>query len=843
VNPTQSPSKLPTVSPSSGPSTRPTVSPSYVPSLSPTETNPCSGPSDFIIGSKYVKLDPDGSSFSNGDELTLTLQIPAKYTIIQISFDGGASSGRYTGSDNLYWTMTNKEGLDCLSYPKFVASWNAVVAPPTPGRRNLQSDSLIDFRVVTEDDKQYLFNRMTLELEENVYSDIHNVEFNRKVIYEMPFAIELQSLIELEVDMTMIIPTGSPTVGPSGQPSVTPSSAPSTSPSGAPTLKAMDHLFTRHAVYAPDINGNSLVDINFTTIVRLPWTVQDQEFYIIDDEDDAMVDDSQVFTLLEDCYSAFQYTTFEGVCVDKDWRYPPYVYASIQNPNADLCKTICDQTDACEAYDVSANFDKCSIIGVNIDSSFATSLQPYLEVGESWIFVATTGGSPTQGRIIGSQFFCNIKQTAAWQTDLCASVDSVPPHPEDVPECYCYQEWNLKYTSGNVCDVSGWWTLGMTIESSETGNNLFYETRVWVGLTSGCAAVIGSSEICPDEAPCSISGLDDDSQSTSNLKFYTEEQAHFKVTVGGNAPIANIEISEMKLQQQDVSSEVTVPSTDYRIDNVVSSQISGFDNRFTTTADLTLDVNEPTFTGSIAGVASVLTVTAGITYVDGVTRRRQLSIYAPEGDKPSVDLEIQILVYPKRCLEPAGNLGSHLVRTCAHGKTIRVCRASGWETLVEECPDEEADSTSEVTTDDQNDTQDVTNTQQDSSSDDLTNGSEEYVTIKKSSDNNTASLWKLLTVIAAGVVLLVVCGIWYGKLKEDEDVQKKIVQRSIEAQYEDSEYDTTDYSVTDTSHYQQDKANQEIAMKMAYEEIFQQFAHGEGESYAPSVSQWEQSDV
>ena len=116
--------------------------------------------------------------------------------------------------------------------------------------------------------------------------------------------------------------------------------------------------------------------------------------------------------------------------------------------------------------------------------------------------------------------------------------------------------------------------------------------------------------------------------------------------------------------------------------------------RFTATADLTLSVNEPTFTGSIAGVASVLTVTAGITYVDGVTRRRQLSIYAPEGDKPSVDLEIQILVYPKRCLEPAGNLGSHLVRTCAHGKTIRVCRASGWETLVEECPDEEADSTS-----------------------------------------------------------------------------------------------------------------------------------------------------
>lgn len=694
---------------------------------------------------------------------------------------------------------------------------------------------------------------MTLELEETVYSDIHNYEFNRKVIYEIPFAIELQSLIELEVDMSMIIPTVSPTVSPSGQPSVAPTSNPSTSPSGAPTQKAMDHLFTRYALYAPDINGNSLVDINFTTIVRLPWKVQDQEFYIIDDEDDAMVDDSQVFTLLEDCYSAFKYEVFDGLCVDQNFRYPPSVYADIEG-DPDLCKHICDQTDECEAYDVSGlrkgTFEKCSIIGVNIDQTFTTSLASYLQAGETWTFIGTTGGSPTQGRVLpGSTNFCYVKQTAAWQTDLCANVDGVPPHPESVPEeCYCYQDWNLQYTSGNVCDVSGWWTLGMTIESGETGNNLFYETRVWVGLTSACATVIGSSEICFDDAPCSISGFDEPARVTPMSKFYVEEQAYFAVTVGANAPISNIEILEMKVQQQNVLSEIVVPASDYRIDNVVASQVSGFDNRqlmrFTATADLTVDVNEPTFTGTIAGVASVLTVTAGITYEDGVTRRRQLTVYAPEGDEPSVDLEIQILVYPKRCLEPEGNLGSHLVRTCAHGKTIRVCRASGWETLVEECPDEEADSTtSRVTTDDQNDTQDVTNTQQDSSSDDLTNGSEEYVTIKKSSDNNTASLWKLLTVIAAGVVLLVVCGIWYGKLKEDEEVQKKIVQRSIEAQYEDSEYDTTDYSVTDTSYYQQDKANQEIAMKMAYEEIFQQFAQVEGESYAPSVSHWEQSDV
>jgi len=760
----------------------------------------------------------------------VTLQVPQKFTIQRISFNNGVGSA-YTGVDTAYWTMTTKPALDCLYYPHFVADWVDV-----------QGNTLVDFTVVTgEDGVQYLFNRMTLELEETVYSSIHNYQFNRTVVYEMPFAIELQDTIELEVDMSMIIPTVSPTVNPSGAPTVTPSSSPSTSPSGAPTLKAMDHLFTRYALYAPDVNGNSLVDINFTSIVRLPWTVQDQEFYIIDDEDDAMVDGSEVFTLIDDCYSAFKYEAVDGLCADENFRYPPSVYAD-NGVNADLCKHICDQTDACEAYDTSSTFDKCSIVGAEIDQSFATSLASYLSAGESWTYIGTTGGSPTQGRPIPGAApgtnTCFIKQTAAWQTELCHGVNGQPPHPQDVPECYCYQEWNLKYISGNVCDVSGWWTLGMTIESSETGNNLLYETRVWVGLTSACAEVIGSSEICYDEAPCSVSGYDEEARITPMSKFYVTEQAYFQMTVGANAPIANIEVLDMKLRQQNGGDEVTVPSSDYRTDNVVSSQVDGFENRFTATVDLTVDVNDPTFKGTIAGVASWLTVTAGITYEDGVTRRRQLSVYSPEGDEPSVDLEIQILVYPKRCLEPEGNLGSHLVRTCPQGKTIRVCRANGWETLVSECPDEESNETTPEDTSSNSETtaggdDAVKNTQQ--------SDSQSTVIIENSSDNDAASLWKLLTVVAAACALLVVCILWYCKQKEHEEEERKIVQKTIQVQ-EDSEWDTEN-SITDTSYYQ-DKANQEFAMKMAYEQIFQQYATYNGETYAPSTSGiGEESDV
>jgi len=784
----------------------------------------------------------DESSFSDTDKLTLTLKVPQKYKIDGISFAGGNKISRYDGEDTAYWTMTTKTDFDCLRFPKFVATWSDVQTTP-----------LADFKVVTydsgsrrelqnvgaRDGVQYLFSTMTLNLEEEVTSDQHNYVFNRTVVYEIPFAIELQSQIELEVDFQMIIPTVSPSTSPSGAPSVNPTNCPSTSPSGAPTLKAMDHLFTRYAIYSPDALRNSLVDINFTTIVRLPWTVQDQEFYIINDEDDTMVDDSEVFKLMDDCYSAFRYETVEGRCVDVNWRYPPSVYVDIP-ADPTLCKTICDQTDACQAYEVDDSFESCSIVGVDIDQTFTTSLDKYLPDGESFTYVYSPGGAPVKGRqIFGIDFSCNIKQTAAWQTDFCANVDGKPPHPDNVPECYCYQDWNLQYLSANVCGVSGWWTLGMTIESFETGNNLFYETDVWVGLASACAQVIGSTEVCFDEAPCSITGWDEPERTTPMSKFYVEEQAYFQITVGASAPIANVEVLEISLQQQNTWESVEVPSADYATSNLVSAPVDGFDNRFSATVDLTVDVNAPTFSGSIAGIASTIYVTAGITYEDGVTERRELSVYAPEGDEPSVDLELQILVYPKRCQYPAGNLGSHLVRTCAQGKTIRVCRPFGWETLVSECPEEEdiedqpTSGTNNPSTSKPPQTEDdVTYTQQ--------GNSQSTVIIENSSDNDTASLWKLLTVVAAGVVLLVVCVLWYCKQMEQEEEEKRIVQKTIEVQ-EESEWDNTDYSVTDTSYYQ-DKANQDFAMKLAYEEIFQQYTT-HGDDYVPSVSGVEESDV
>merc|ERR1719336_425461 len=128
--------------------------------------------------------------------------------------------------------------------------------------------------------------------------------------------------------------------------------------------------------------------------------------------------------------------------------------------------------------------------------------------------------------------------------------------------------------------------------------------------------------------------------------------------------------------------------------------------------------------------------------------------------------------------------------------------------------------------------EDVTYTQQ--------GNSQSTVIIENSSDNDTASLWKLLTVVAAGVVLLVVCVLWYCKQMEQEEEEKRIVQKTIEVQ-EESEWDNTDYSVTDTSYYQ-DKANQDFAMKLAYEEIFHQYTT-HGDDYVPSVSGVEESDV
>lgn len=833
VGPTTLPTELPSGSPNtSPPSNAPSVTPSYAPSNVPTKTNPCSIGNDDILGSVYVDLIESESSFTD-DVLQITLQVPIKYDILNIQFNGGILDSEYRGTDTDYWKMTTKEDEDCLYRPQFSATWVQI-----------GSLDLIDFDVVTEVDYQYLFDRILIDLEEEVVTDLHSFVYNRTVTYEMPYAIRLEKEIELEVDFQMVVPTTppstspsvdptvnptvdptqqpsvcpsssptvDPTVGPSFIPSVCPTLSPSTKPSGAPTQLTMDHLFTRYALLAPNAEGSSRVDINFTTITRLPWYVQDGEFTIMDGED-LIQDDTEVFTLIEDCYTAFAYDRFDGFCMDDNFNFPNAIYASLDGTDPDLCKTICDQSDECEAYDVSEGFDHCEIIGAEVDATWVSRYVNYLPAGEAWTFNDGADTSPTQGFDFGGSSVngCYIKKEQAWQTNSCDVAPQQAPEPE---ACFCTQTWNLQYDSPNVCDVSGWWTLQMKLASLQIpANVLYYDTDVWVGLTSACAKIIGSNDICLTDAPCNIIGYDP--QGDSSSRFYVNEHSNFTLTVGSNTPIQDLDVVSLTMQQ-DGGSVQDVNLTLYYKDTVSNSKLS--DNRHSSSLDFSLLLDETTFAGSVEGVVTTLMATVEITYQGNV--RRRLTVHIADGEKPTIEMGLSIIVHPKQCLEPQGYLNSFLVTTCPSGKTIQVCKLGGWEMLQDRCA---SGAISQIEFKDEEDEEIQVIIQNNNKDTALTSTGADTVVIIDESDNESKKMWRMATIIIIGVVVLAIALYWFCSAQQTERDANKQMEWKLENDDNVSEWDvSTDYS-TDTGSEANfyDKANfDKIALKKAYEEVF-----------------------
>eukprot|EP00494_Astrolonche_serrata_P001520 UN01526 len=97
----------------------------------------------------------------------------------------------------------------------------------------------------------------------------------------------------------------------------------------------MDHLITSFGVLRPDIEGNSTVEFNLTTIVRLPFKVL-EGLFVVDDPNNIVY--HPTFTLLEDCHHAYVYVTHAGYCKDTNSVPPNAIYASVDRSQSGVCQ-------------------------------------------------------------------------------------------------------------------------------------------------------------------------------------------------------------------------------------------------------------------------------------------------------------------------------------------------------------------------------------------------------------------------------------------------------------------------------------------------------------------------
>jgi len=233
--------------PTNGPSDNPTVIPTNLPSIMPSVTSPCSIGKVNVLGSHFIYIDEEESFVDEEDLVCLAVGIPARYTIDKIwPSDAETETGYYTeGGTNEFWSLDEDTKQDCTQKITGCFPWSRI-----------RTKELIGLTTVTDptyyeevQEGVYFHNVMTFDLSEEYTAPDgwakpesqlnEGPTIERKVIYEIPWLILLQTEITLSVNFSVVIPTPgpstAPTVFPSGSPSVDPTLSPSVVPSSSPT--------------------------------------------------------------------------------------------------------------------------------------------------------------------------------------------------------------------------------------------------------------------------------------------------------------------------------------------------------------------------------------------------------------------------------------------------------------------------------------------------------------------------------------------------------------------------------------------------------------------------------
>jgi len=180
---------------------------------------------------------------------------------------------------------------------------------------------------------------------------------------------------------------------------------------------------------------------------------------------------------------------------------------------------------------------------------------------------------------------------------------------------------------------------------------------------------------------------------------------------------------------------------------------------------------------------------------------------------------LSIIVYPKQCAEPQGFLNSFLVTTCPSGKSIKVCKSDGWETVMDAC------ASSAITEVEIRDSEDE-EVQVIIKNENLENSAipeDDTVILIDESDNESMKKWRMITIIIVAGVILAAALYWFWTATQTEKDVNKQIEWKLENDDNVSEWDmSTDYS-TDTgseANFYDKSQFDKLAMRKAYEEIF-----------------------
>merc|ERR1719361_229339 len=246
------------------------------------------------------------------------------------------------------------------------------------------------------------------------------------------------------------------------------------------------------------------------------------------------------------------------------------------------------------------------------------------------------------------------------------------------------------------------------------------------------------------------------------------------------------------------------------------------EKRFSGVLDIALNMSDTIFTGTVPGVPTSIFMTIGLNYGNGA--RRQLTVYIPDGEDPSVDVSLSLMVYPKACELPYGELQSYRAETCLGGtkKDWYICELGGWNIVHQECFDEEITDITVIS--------DPENNEAINGIPNVDSDSESNIIVIKNSVHDNIRFWRSATLIGVAVILIIIAIRWFVSVKNEERSIKKQIEWRLE--HDESEWEdttATEYS-TDASAYTDSEIKIEdgAALARVYQGIFQKAYYQSG---------------
>jgi len=430
----------------------------------------------------------------------------------------------------------------------------------------------------------------------------------------------------------------------------------------------IDEIVTRFAVYNPDLDENSTVCMNFTTITNLPWKTIEDGFQILD-PNNILNEDSATFSFnpVEGCWPSYDYNEFDGLCgellLSGTVRHPTGMFIQIDNFEDPICNEVCDYfADDCIGYDIlpplGAQPMICEVLGTALTSAHAAEANQFIEDSRTFDWYEDEA---TQ--ITGGYTFANRGAKCYKKTDPIYTGN-------------CLQDFNMCFTMDFVCNLDELFYLELQAENLISGTEITRQFETRIATDASCAQIIGDVKLSG-----SLEAFYSEDRTQSVIQFYKGDTIYFTVNIDSYANVDSIGLVDMRYAQDasEGAETFSYPSSHASAIVTDTSEVIPATQTFGTEGRFSMLVTDP-ISGSVDGVYTKFIATFGVNFVDG---RRQLL----EGSYTrNIRAEMNTLIYPPKCRSPDAEPGETLHQVCDEGKRILWCDENGqWTMLVDEC--------------------------------------------------------------------------------------------------------------------------------------------------------------